>query len=105
MSAPALEVYKDRVTTVTVDLGMDITGDTLTSQIRERQDKSSALIGSWDIAVDDAESGLITMTFDDSPGTVTKTEGWMDIKRVIGSEAYPVWDDPLRVKFVGAVTD
>jgi len=100
-----LIVYKNRTNVVTVDLGVDITGDTITSQIRAQEDHTSDLITSWTVTVDDAALGLITLTLDDTlTGAITVDSGYMDIKRVTGGEPVPVFDRAIKVSFRGTVT-
>lgn len=100
----AISVYKSKITTITANLGIDVTGDTITSEIREQQSPDSDLIGTWDVTVVTPSTGELSLVFDDSAGTITHTEGWMDLKRVSGGDPIPVLDGPVRVKFVPAVT-
>lgn len=104
MSGP-LVLHKNRVNIITVNVGMDITGDTLTSQIREFESPDSELLVDWDLVVDDAANGLITLTADLVSNPVTKTRGFMDIKRVSGSAALPMFNGTLVVEFRGTVTE
>jgi hypothetical protein len=98
-------VYKNRTNTLPVNLGIDITGDTLTSEIRVEEDHTSDLIAAWTVIVDDAATGLITLTLDNSlTDEIEVDSGYMDIKRVTGGEPVPVFDRPLQVVFQGTVT-
>ena len=101
-----LIVYKNRTNIISVDLGMDVSGDTITSQIRTEQDPDSALLLTWTVApVTDGSDGLFTFTADDaSTGSVEVDSGHMDIKRVSGGEPFAVFDRPIEVSFQGAVT-
>jgi hypothetical protein len=98
-------VYKNRTNTIPVNLGIDITGDTITSEIRVEEDHTSELIATWTVTVDDAATGLITLTLDNSlTDEIEVDSGYMDIKRVTGGEPVPVFDRPLQVVFQGTVT-
>lgn len=98
-------VYKNRTNTLTVDLGIDVTGDSFTSQIRSEQDHNSNLLATWSVVVTDAANGILTLTLDDVvTEQITVDSGYMDIKRVSGGEPIPVFDRPLEVSFQGTVT-
>ena len=100
-----LNVYTDRTNTVSVDLGVDITGDTITSEIRSEPKSGSTLLATWTVAVTNALLGLFTLTLDDSATTsIAVSGGYMDIKRVVSGEPIPVFDQPLEVVFIGAIT-
>lgn len=101
-----LIVHKNYTNEIKVDLGIDITGDTITSQIRAEADHTSDLITTWTVTVDDAPTGMLTLTLDDSlTGAITVDSGYMDIRRVSGGEPLPVLDRPIEVSFQGTVTD
>ena len=101
----AVVVHKGFTNTVSVDLGIDITGETITSQIKSLPDQDAALIATWSIAVDDAPNGLLTLTLDDViTSQITASKGFMDLRRVTGGEPVPVFDEPLEVEFRGTVT-
>lgn len=98
-------VYKNRTNTIQVDLGVDITGDTITSEIRTEEDHESTLIATWSVVVDDAATGKFILTMDDViAGGITVDSGFMDLKRVSGGEPLPVFDRALEVTFRGTVT-
>lgn len=100
-----LNVYTDRTNTVAVDLGIDITGNTITSQIRSEPNTGSTLLGTWTVAITNAVLGTLTLTLDNSvTSTITASNGYMDLKRIVSGEPIPVFDQPLEVVFVGAVT-
>ena len=100
-----LNVYIGRTNTVSVDLGVDITGNTITSQIRLEPNSSSTLLASWTAAITNAVLGEFTLTLDDSATTsIAVSGGYMDIKRVVSGEPIPVFDQPLEVVFIGAIT-
>lgn len=103
----AIIVHKGRTNTLTVSLGIDISADTITSQIRSEPEQDSPLIAEWDIAyATDGTDGELIFTLDDTiTAQITAASGWMDIKRVSGGEAIPVFDKPLEVEFRGTVTE
>lgn len=101
----ALIVYKGRRNIVTANLGFNLTGSVITSEIREEVDRTSTLIATWTVAVVDAAGGTITLTLDDSVTTgITQTSGYMDLKRVNGGEPLPVFEKPIEVEFRESVT-
>lgn len=98
-------VHKNRTNVITVDLGIDITGDTITSEIRAEADHNSLLIATWTVAVTDAANGVLTLTLDNViTEQITVDSGYMDIKRVASGEPVVVLDRPLEVSFQGTVT-
>lgn len=101
-----LRVYKDRTTTVPVNLGFDVSSDTITSQIRASKDKDSELIATWDVSFDtDGTDGKLILVMDNSNVTdLTYDSGWMDLKRVTAGEPVPVFVKPIRVRFEDSVT-
>ena len=100
-----LPVHKDRTNIVTVDLGFDITGDVITSQIRSEPDVAAPLLATWTVEVTDATKGLLKLTLDDVLAAQIKaTSGFMDIKRMSNGEPLAVFDRPIEVTFVGSVT-
>ncbi len=101
-----LKVYKDRTTTVSVDLGFDVSNDTLTSEIRAEKDKDSTLIATWAVSfLTDGTDGKLLLVMDNSNvANVLQTSGWTDIKRVTGGEPVPVFSKPVRVRFQDSVT-
>lgn len=108
MSGGTIIVYLGRTNTKTVDMGADVSGDTITSEIRaSKTDPESELLATWDVDfVTDGEDGMLSITIDDSalgdiePGTI----GWMDFKRVSAGEPLPVIKQPIRVRFKASVT-
>lgn len=99
-------VYKNRTTTLIVSLGIDISGDTFASQIREKPNATSTLIVAWTPTfVTDGNDGELKLTIDNSvAGSITQSSGYMDIRRTSGGEPLPVFDKPLLVNFRDAVT-
>jgi hypothetical protein len=98
-------VHKSRTNILRVNLGMNITGDTFTSEIRAEPDVESALLATWIVTVSDAIKGELVLTLDDvTTAQIKATSGFMDLKRVTGSEPVAVFDRPLEVTFRGTVT-
>lgn len=100
-----LVIHLDRTNIISVNLGMDITGETITSEIRTQPDTDATLVATFAVAVVNATEGELTLTLDNSAAaSVTVKSGYMDLKRVSGGEPLPVFDRPLEVRFQGSVT-
>lgn len=99
----AIVVYKNRTNKVTVSLGIDVSDDTITSEIRTQ---SGVLIATWDVAFDsDGTDGQLVLTLDNADAAdIDYTTGLMDLKRVSGGEPYSVFDKPVEVEFRDTVT-
>jgi len=99
----AVIVYKDRTNIVTLSMGIDVSGDVVTSEIR---DSAGVLIATWGVAFDnDGTDGELILTLDNAvTSTITATNGVMDVKRVSAGEPLPVFDMPLEVEFRESVT-
>jgi hypothetical protein len=99
-------VHKGRSNLITVDLGFDVAGDTLTSEIRAEESSDSDLIATWTRTKGDGGvNGILRLSLDDSvTAAITYKSGFMDIKRVTGTEPVPVFDRPLEVVFRETVT-
>lgn len=96
-------VHKNRVNVITVSMGQDVSGDTITSEIRADPDSNSPLIAAWEVTFDtDGTDGELVLTMQDIE--ITANSGYMDLKRMAGGEPYPVFDRPLEVEFRGTVT-
>lgn len=102
-----LVIFKGRTMVVPVSLGYDASQDTFTSEIRTGKSRSSELIATWDVAfATDGTDGELILTLDDSvTAEITRSTGYMDIKRVTGGEPLPVFDDTLEVLFKNTVTE
>lgn len=97
-----IRVYKARRNVLSVDFGFDITGSTITSEIRTQ---GGVLIATWTVAVVNAPAGLVTLTIDDSVSTsIAYKTGLMDFKRIVAGEPYAIVDYPIEVEFIEAVT-
>ena len=98
-------VHKHRTNTLTVNLGMDITGDTITSEVRVQPDPTSALLMTWVVTVVDDATGELEISVDDSTtAQIEVDKGYMDFKRLSSGEPLPILDRPLEVEFRGTVT-
>lgn len=99
-------VHKNRTNVLTVSMGMDVSSDTITSEIRSEPDVDSPLIATWEVAYKtDGSDGELILTLDDlETSQIKANSGYMDLKRIIGGEPYAVFDQPLEVSFRGVVT-
>ena len=106
MSDNKVIIHKGRSCTLPVDLGINVTGDTLTSEIRAEPNVASDLLATWGVTVDDASTGKLTLFLTaGQTGSVSVSSGYMDIKRVTAGVPVPVFDEPLEVTFRGVVTE
>jgi hypothetical protein len=99
-------VHKNRTNTLKVNLGIDVSGDTITSQIRAEPDHTSTLIAEWTVTNEtDGVDGVLILTMDNTiTSQITVDSGFMDLLRISGGEPLPVFDKPLEVSFRGTVT-
>ena len=99
-------VHKGRTNVITVDMGIDVSLDTLTSEIRSEPNQGAPLIATWVVTKPNGGAdGKLLLTLDDViTAQIKATSGFMDIKRVTGSEAVAAFDKPLEVTFRGTVT-
>jgi hypothetical protein len=101
-------IHKGRTNKILVSLGFDVSGDTLTSQIRTEADQTSDLIATLNVGfVTNGVDGELVLTMDDAaftPEVLTRTYGYMDIKRVANGEPLSVFAEPVEVVFQGTVT-
>lgn len=100
-------VFKGRTNTVALSLGIDVSEETITSQIRTEPDLSSPLIAEWDVTNEtDGTDGELILTLDDTiTSEIRVNSGYMDVKRISGGEPFAVFDRPLEVIFRGSVTE
>lgn len=105
--ANAVRIFKGRSNTIPVAMGIDVSADTITSQIRTEPDLSAPLLATFLVSfVTDGTDGELLLYLDDVfTSQIAVDSGWMDIKRVTGGEPVPVFEEPLEVIFVGAVTE
>lgn len=99
-------IDKGRTVQLPVGLGIDVSADSFTSEIRAKEDRSSTLIATWDVTfLTDGSDGELILTLDDSvTSTITKSRGYMDIKRITNGEPISVFSEPLEVIFRETVT-
>jgi hypothetical protein len=100
-------VFKNRLNTITVDLGFDISSDTYTSQIRTEPKGDAPLIAEWAVSfvTDGTDGKLILALTELETAQITSDSGFMDFKRVVPPGlAVSVIDKPLEVVFRGSVT-
>lgn len=99
-------VWKGRTNVLEVSLSYDVSNDTITSEIRQGRSLDTMLIAAWQVTYKtDGTDGNLILTLDDSvTTTIEDTIGYMDIKRVSGSEPYSVLDAPLTVIFKDVIT-
>jgi hypothetical protein len=99
-------VYKNRTNVITVNLGMDVHNDTFSSQIRAEKNTTSTLLATWTVSfVTNGTDGMLKLTLDNSQLTnVTRSNGFMDIKRITSGEPVSVFDGPIEVMFREVVT-
>lgn len=100
-------VYKRRTNVVLLNLGINISSDVITSEIRAEDNSESELLATWLVSfVTDGTDGKCILTIDDSALTAVgeRTTGFMDAKRFSGGEPLPVFDAPLQVVFRESIT-
>lgn len=102
----AVVVHKGRTNVLQISLGINVSADTITSQVRTQPDQSSTLIMTWSVVkTTGGADGELTLTVDDSvTAGIKENTGYMDLKRLVGGEPIPVFDQPLEVEFRGSVT-
>ena len=100
-------VHKGRTNTLRIDMGMNVSGSVITSEIRSQADVEAPLLATWDVDFEtDGHDGMLILTLDDLvTSQIAATIGYMDLKRVVGGEPIPVFDRPLEVSFRGTVTE
>jgi hypothetical protein len=99
-------VHKDRTNIIQVYMGMDVSDDVITSEIRSEPTIESPLIATWDVdyLTDGTDGKLVLMIDDILAAQISANSGYMDMKRVRGGQSFPVFDQPLEVTFRGVVT-
>lgn len=99
-------VYRGRVTKVVVSLGINVSSDTITAQIRSEAKSTSQLIAAWHVSfLTDGTDGKLVLSLDDSENELgSRTTGFMDLKRVSSGEPIPVFDRPIPVVITETVT-
>ncbi len=99
-------VHKGRTNIIIIDMGIDVSGDVFTSEIRSEPNQEATLLATWQVVFEsDGSDGRFILTLDDFiTSEIRATSGYMDLKRVTGGEPIPVFDTPLKVSFRGTVT-
>lgn len=99
-------VYKGRDNVVKVHLGINVSGDTFSSEIRSEPTQTAPLLATWTVAFEsDGSDGKLLLSMSDTvSGQIAADVGYMDLKRVSGSSVLQVFDKPLEVVFRGTVT-
>jgi hypothetical protein len=103
-----VKISKGRTTTLLVNLNVDLSDDDSmpTAQVRADKNPTSALLGTWVVNfVTDGVDGKLVLTMDNSQSTgVTRSNGYMDVKRLVGGEPLSAFDEPIPVVFEEVVT-
>ena len=101
-----LVVHRNRTNIVPLGLGFDVSGDTITSQIRIEPGAEGAPLAEWDVsfATDGSDGEIVLTLLEADVSAITVNYGYMDLKRVSGGEPLPVFLEPLKVHFQGVVT-
>lgn len=99
-------IHRNRTNMVLVDVGIDVSLDDITSEIRTENSLDSTLIATWGVSfVSDGTDGELLLTLDDSAlSSIEETYGYMDLKRVSGGEPLSIFKYPVKVLFQGVVT-
>lgn len=99
-------IYKGRTNRVTIDLGINVALDTFASEIRAGDDSTSPLIATWVVSfLTDGADGKLVLTLDNSvSSTITRSSGFMDLKRITDGEPVPVFDRSIPVIIQNTVT-
>ena len=99
-------LYKNRTNRFKVNLGIDVSTDTFTCQVREKALVTAPLIATATSVTFETTGvdGVLYGLFDDSTlNAVTAKSGYLDLKRMSGGEPLPVFA-PVKVKFQEVVT-
>lgn len=101
-----LIVHRNRTNRVPLGIGINVSGETITSEIRKEKDHTSDLLATWTVtfATDGTDGELILTLPQSAVNLVTANYGYMDLKRSSGGVFLPVFSEPLKVKFQGVVT-
>jgi hypothetical protein len=109
-----LPIFRNRTNRIKVNVGYDISADTLVSEIREEKTHTSTLIATLDIDYrtdtvedpGDGTDGKLLLTLDDSDVPLLPPKyAYMDIKRISGGEPLTVMKRPIRVRFQEVITE
>lgn len=100
-------LYKNRTNRFKVNLGIDVSTDTFTCQVREKALVTAPLIATATSVTFETTGvdGVLYVLFDDATlSAVTAKSGYLDLKRMSGGEPLPVFA-PVKVKFQEVVTE
>lgn len=99
-------VYKGRTNVIEVGLGIDVSADTITSEIRSEPDQSAPLLMTWtvDFATDGTDGELVLTVDNTITADIQANSGFMDLKRIVGTEPIAVFERAIEVTFRGTVT-
>lgn len=99
-------IHRNRTNKILVNVGVDVSLDTITSEIRTEKLSTSTLIATWVVSfVTNGSNGELLLTLDNSALTsVEESYGYMDLKRVSGGEPLSIFKYPVKVLFQGVVT-
>lgn len=101
-----ITIHRGRTAVIPLSLGFDVSGDTFFSDVRVAPDSTSEKIAEFVVTFEtNGVDGELILTMDDAiVNTVTRSKGYMDVKRVSGGEPFAVFSEPLEVFFKGSVT-
>lgn len=101
----AVIVHKHRVNELTINLGFNITGDTITSEIRSQPSQDGPLVATWTVTIINATTGEIKLAMNAAvSGGINVETGWMDLKWVHSGSAKAIFESPLEVSIRDTVT-
>jgi hypothetical protein len=108
--ANAVEVYRKRLNVVRVSMEMDVSQDAFSSEIRTEKNSESTLLATWTASfATDGTDGELLLTLDDSDDAqlseVTRSIGYMDVKRITNGKPMPLFDGFLEVVFKNVITE
>ena len=101
-----LVVHRNRTNIVPLGLGFDVSGDTITSQIRVEPGEADPPLAEWTVtfATDGTDGEIVLTLLEEDVSAIDVNYGYMDLKRVSGGEPLSVFLEPLKVHFQGVVT-
>lgn len=103
---PAVVFHINRTTTHRLELGYDVSADTLSAQIRVDESHTSTLIANLvvDFETDGTDGNVLLTLTNEASVDITNSKGFMDVLRMSGGEPLSVFAEPLPVIFRGSVT-
>lgn len=99
-------IHLGRTNKIPVSLGFNVSADTFTSEIRAEPSRTSPLIATFTVTKPGGGTdGELLLTLDDSATVgIDVRMGYMDLKRMNGTEPVAVFDQPIEVIFRDTVT-